>query len=297
MSDKIVLITGATEGVGKETAVQLAKKGFHIVMMVRSLKKAQQAKKEIVERSGNKNVDHLIADFTSFRQVKEAAEQFNQKYPKLDVLINNAGLMYPDREITEDGFELSFQVNHLSHFLLTHLLLDKLKLSEQGRIVNLSSEGHKMGKFDPANFNAEKSFGGIAQYCFTKLCNIYFTYSLAEKLKGTKITVNAVHPGVVKSRFGSDHDKGWLKPLFSVSRLFMISVEKGAATSVYAASDPGLATTTGKYLKNSKITGTKGITHNANNQKILWDYSMDKCGLKSKKVVGNISQIPDTLVV
>ena len=275
---KLVLITGATEGVGKQTAIQLAAKGFNIVMMVRNKAKAEQTKTEILKNSPSATVDYILVDLTSLKQVRAAARQFNDKYARLDVLINNAGLMYPDKKITEDGFELCFETNHLSHFLLTDLVLDKLKQSPQGRIVNLSSEGHKMAKFDPDNFNAEKGYSSIGQYCFTKLCNLYFTYSLADKLKGTNITVNAVHPGVVRSGFGSDLDKGWLKPIFAISRLFMISNEQGAHTSVFVASDPSLAKVTGKYFKNSKHIATKGITHNTTNQQILWDYSVEKTG-------------------
>ena len=275
---KLVLITGATEGVGKQTAIQLAAKGFNIVMMVRNKAKAEQTKTEILKNSPSATVDYILVDLTSLKQVRAAARQFNDKYARLDVLINNAGLMYPDKKITEDGFELCFETNHLSHLLLTDLVLDKLKQSPQGRIVNLSSEGHKMAKFDPDNFNAEKGYSSIGQYCFTKLCNLYFTYSLADKLKGTNITVNAVHPGVVRSGFGSDLDKGWLKPIFAISRLFMISNEQGAHTSVFVASDPSLAKVTGKYFKNSKHIATKGITHNTTNQQILWDYSVEKTG-------------------
>ena len=275
---KLVLITGATEGVGKQTAIQLAAKGFNIVMMVRNKAKAELAKSEILAAAPNVQVDYILVDLTSFKQVRAAAKQFNDKYPKLDVLINNAGLMYPDKKITEDGFELCFQTNHLSHFILTDLLLDKLKQSKQGRIINLSSEGHRMGKFDPDNFNAEKGYASVGQYCFTKLCNLYFTYSLADKLKGTNITVNAVHPGVVASGFGSDHDKGWLKPIFAISRLFMINNEQGAHTSVFLASDPSVAKVTGKYFKNSKVTASKGLSYNTGNQKILWDYSVAKTG-------------------
>jgi NAD(P)-dependent dehydrogenase (short-subunit alcohol dehydrogenase family) len=278
--DKLVLITGATEGVGKQTAIQLAEKGFNIVMMVRNKAKAEQTIKEISAKAPSAKVDYILVDLTSFKQVRAAAKKFNEKYDKLDVLINNAGLMYPEKVITEDGFELCFQTNHLSHFLLTHLVLDKLKKSKQGRIINLSSEGHKMGKFDPDNFNAEKGYGSVKQYCFTKLCNLYFTYCLAEKLQGTNITVNAVHPGVVKSGFGSDLDKGLLKPIFSIARLFMITNEQGAATSVFLASDPGVSKITGKYFKNSKETRTNSLTHNQSNQQILWDYSVEKVGLK-----------------
>ena len=277
--DKIVLITGATEGVGKATATQLAAKGFKIVMMVRNKAKAEETRKEILAKTPGATVDYILVDLTSFKQVRAAAKKFNDKYDRLDVLINNAGLMYPEKKITEDGFELMFEVNHLSHFLLTHLMLDKLKQSKQGRIINLSSEGHRMAKFDPANFNGEKSFGGVSNYCFTKLCNVYFTYSLAEKLKGTNITVNAVHPGVVRSGFGSDYTSPWIRPFFAISRMFMITKEQGAATSVFLASDSSVAKISGEYFKNSKVKKTTSLAHNTANAKLLWDYSMEKCGL------------------
>jgi retinol dehydrogenase-12 len=284
-NDKVVLITGSTEGVGKATATQLAQKGFTIVMMVRNKTKAEQTRKEIIEKTGNTKVDYLIVDLTSLKQVRAAAKKFNDKYDRLDVLINNAGLMYPDKTITEDGFELMFEVNHLSPFLLTHLVLDKLKKSKQGRIINLSSEGHRMAKFDPANFNAEKKFGGVGQYCFTKLCNVYFTNELAEKLKGTNVTVNAVHPGVVRSGFGSDYKSAWVRPFFDIARLFMITNEQGAATSVFLASDAGVAKTTGQYFKSRKETRTAPLAHNEANQKLLWDYSVEKCGLNKPEEV------------
>ena len=277
---KTVLITGATDGVGKQTAILLAKKGCHIVMMVRSQTRAEETIAEIIALTGNKKIEYILVDLTSFAQVRKAAAEFLAKYPTLDILINNAGLIMPDKEITKDGFEQSFEVNHLSHFLLTHLLLVRLKASPQGRIINLSSEGHRMAKFDPQNFNAEKSYSSIGQYCFTKLCNVYFTNELAERLKGTHVTVNAVHPGVVRSSFGGAMDKGLLKPLFAISRLFMITPEQGAATSVYAATDLSLSRVTGRYFKNSKDKASSPLSLDRANQKLLWDYSMDKCGLK-----------------
>lgn len=278
--EKVVLITGATDGVGKQTALKLAKEGYHIVMMVRSKARAEQTIAEIKQESGNKKVAYILVDLTSLAQVRKAVAEFLAAYPRLDILINNAGLIVPDKQITADGFEQSFEVNHLSHFLLTHLLLDRIKQSPQGRIINLSSEGHRMAKFDADNFNAEKNYSSLGQYCFTKLCNIYFTNELAARLKGTNVTVNAVHPGVVRSSFAGTMDKGLLKPLFAISRLFMISPEQGAATSVYVATAPGLNKVTGRYFKDSKEKRSSALSLNVSNQKLLWDYSMDKCGLK-----------------
>jgi retinol dehydrogenase-12 len=275
--DKIVLITGATDGVGRQTALQLAKQGYNIVMMVRSKDRADKTRAEIKEQSGNQKIDYILADLKSFAQVRKAAADFNAKYPRLDILINNAGLVVPEKVMTADGFEESFQVNHLAPFLLTHLLLDKIKLSAQGRIINLSSEGHRIAKFDPENFNAEKKYSSMDQYCFTKLCNIYFTNELAQRLKGTNVTVNAVHPGVVASSFAAT-STGFYKILFSLMRPFMITVERGAATSVYASTS--LDTVTAQYLKDSKVSKSSKLSHDKTNQALLWKYSMDKTGLK-----------------
>jgi len=223
-------------------------------------------------------VDFIIGDLLSLTEVRKSAELFKEKYQKLDILINNAGVCLPERKITPDGFEHMFQINHLSHFLLTHQFLDLLKKSDEPRIINVSSAGYKSGKFDPENLQSEKKFGSFSTYCDTKLLNILFTFELAEKLKGTGVTVNALHPGVVRTNFAGDL-KGIFGLLNKMFKPFLISPKKGAATSVYLASSEEVKNITGKYFEKCKAVVPKNEFINSTNQKLLWDKSMKFSGL------------------
>ena len=195
MRNSICLITGASEGVGKVTALELAKKGFTIVIAARNADKAVALQKGIETLTGNTNCDYIVADLRSLEQVRQLAATFRLRYSTLDVLINNAGVFLPTRTETEDGYETMFQVNYLSPFLLTNLLLHELQRSEQGRIINLSSSVYAMGKFDPDNLQSERHFSVLGTYAATKLFVLMFTEELARRLKGTTVTTNAVHPG------------------------------------------------------------------------------------------------------
>lgn len=275
---KTILVTGATSGIGKATAIELAAKGCQIVYIARNLQKAQTVKNEVISSSGNYNVDFIIGDLLSLNEVRKCAEIFKEKYKRLDVLINNAGVCLPERKITHDGFEYMFQINHLSHFLLTHQLLDQLKKSDEPRIINVSSAGFKRGKFDTENLQGEKKFGSFSTYCDTKLLNILFTFELAEKLKGTGITVNALHPGVVRTNFAGEL-KGVFGILNNMFKPFLISPKKGAATSVYLASSEAVKNITGKYFEKCKAVVPENEFINSANQKLLWDKSMQFSGL------------------
>lgn len=277
---KTVLITGANSGIGRATAIELAAKGYQVVFIARNLQKAQAVKNEIISSSGNNYVDFIIGDLLSLAEVRKSAEIFKEKYQKLDVLINNAGVCLPERKITRDGFEHMFQINHLSHFLLTHQLLDLLKKSNEPRILNVSSAGHKIGKFDPENLQSEKKFGSFSTYCDTKLLNILFTFELAERLKENPITVNALHPGVVRTNFAGEL-KGVFGLLNNMFKPFLITPKKGAATSVYLASSEEVRNITGKYFEKCKAEVSKNEFINSANQKILWEKSMQFSGLKS----------------
>jgi len=273
-----VLITGANSGIGKATATTLASKGYRVVFIARNLQKAEATKKEIISASKNSSVDFIIADLMSLSQVRNCAETFKRDYKTLDVLINNAGVCLPERRITGDGFEEMFQINHLSHFLLTNLLLDLLKKSSDARIINVSSGGYKSGKFDPENFQSEKKFGTFSTYCNTKLYNILFTFELAERLKDTGITVNTLHPGVVNTNFAGEL-KGLIGILNQMFKPFLISSEKGAATSIYLASSEEVKTVTRKYFEKCKAVVPVNEFINKDNQKILWEKSMEMAGL------------------
>ena len=275
---RTILITGANSGIGKATAIELAAKGYRIVFIARSIEKADAVKKEIISSSGNKNVEFIIGDLLFLAEVRKSAEIFKEKYKNLDVLINNAGVCLPERKITPDGFEHMFQINHLSHFLLTHLLLDLLKKSDEPRIINVSSAGHKMGKFDPENLQSQKKFGSFATYCDTKLLNILFTFELAEKLKGSGITVNALHPGVVRTNFAGEL-KGIFGLLNKMFKPFLISPKRGAETSVYLALSEEVKNVTGKYFEKCKVVVPKNDFINSANQMLLWEKSAQFSGL------------------
>jgi retinol dehydrogenase 12 len=272
MKRPVCLITGATEGVGKATALELAKKGFTIVVAARSANKAEALKREI-ETSTGSSVDFIVADMASLRQVRQLAETFRRRYATLDVLINNAGVFLPTRIETEDGYETMFQVNYLSHFLLTHLLLEELKKSEQGRIINLSSSMYSVGKFDPGNLHSEKHFSVLGTYAATKLFMLMFTEELATRLRGTTVTANAVHPGIVRTRMMLQAP-GALRLVSYLSLPFSTSPENAARTSVYLASSPDVKGVSGQYFTSSKRKEARNKFDTAANRGLLWELSL-----------------------
>jgi NAD(P)-dependent dehydrogenase (short-subunit alcohol dehydrogenase family) len=271
---KIVLITGGNSGIGKATTAELAAIGYQVVIIARNREKAEAVKKEINVSSKNENVDYILADLTSKRQVRECIETFRKRYAKLDVLINNAGVCLPEKRITGDGLEESFQINHLSHFILSNLLLEELKKSDDPRIINVSSGAHTSGKFDPKNLQSEKKFSPFSTYSDTKLLNILFSYELAERLKDKGITVNAVHPGVVNTNFAHEF-KGVFGVMNRMFKPFLLSPQKGAATSVYLASSDEVKNVTGKYFVKCKPVETKNEFITSENRKILWEKSVE----------------------
>jgi retinol dehydrogenase 12 len=279
MAKPVCLITGATEGVGKATARALAGKGFTVVMAARSLAKAETVKREIEAKSGAKDIDIIVGDLGSLTQVRQMAENVRRRHPRLDLLINNAGIMAPERTLTEDGYESSYQVNYLSHFLLTQLLLDALKNSEQGRIINLSSSVYSIGKFDPGNLQSEQRFSAIGSYAASKLFVLMSTIELAERLRGTQITVNAVHPGVVNTHMLKSAT-GIFKLIALLARPLAVSPDKGAATSVYLAASPDVAAISGRYFTDGKPKPVKSTFNTEKNRALLWDISMDALGLR-----------------
>jgi retinol dehydrogenase 12 len=274
MKNPICLITGATEGVGKVTALELAKKGFSIVVAARNPSKAEALIKEILALTGNASCDYIVADLGSLRQVRQLAETFRHRYSSLDVLINNAGVFLPKWTETEDGFETMFQVNYLSAFLLTNLLLGELQKSEQGRIINLTSSVYSIGKFDPGNLQSEKSFSVLGTYAATKLFMLMFTEELARRLKGTSITANAVHPGIVRTRM-MVQAPGALRLVSYLSLPFSVSPFQGAQTSVYLASSPALKGVSGQYFTKSRRAQVKNKFDTPENRARLWDLSSE----------------------
>ena len=277
MKNPTCLITGATEGVGKVTALELAKKGFTVVVAARNANKAEALKKEIETSTGNTSCDSIVADLGSLGQVRQLAETFRRRYSTLDVLINNAGVFLPTRTETEDGYEMMFQVNYLSPFLLTNLLLEELQKSEQGRIINLSSSVYAIGKFDPDNLQSEKHFSVLGTYAATKLFVLMFTEELARRLKATSVTANAVHPGIVRTRMMLQAP-GALRLVSYLSLPFSISPVTGARTSVYLASSPEVKGISGQYFTKSRRAVVKNKFDTVENRALLWDLSLNAAG-------------------
>lgn len=276
LKSKNCIITGATSGIGRETAIELARQGATLVLPVRNLYKGNELKSEIIDKTGNTNVDIMECDLASFQSIRDFATAFLEKYDKLHILVNNAGLWESEHKKSADGIEMTFAVNHLAPFLLTLLLLDVMKRSAPGRIVNVSSEAHRSGKMNFNDLEGNKSWNSLKSYSQSKLANILFTRKLAGILENENITVNCLHPGVVATRLFDKLPKILVK-LFS---LFMISPAKGAQTSIFLASSPEVENNSGEYFKKMKI---KKTTAEATNKKVadrLWEISLKMTGLE-----------------
>jgi NAD(P)-dependent dehydrogenase (short-subunit alcohol dehydrogenase family) len=273
MQKPICLITGATQGVGRATAVELARRGFTVVLAARNAARAEALVRQIATLVDNADTDYLVADLASLEQVRALAEHFKRRYPRLDVLINNAGVFLPARVLTEDGFETTHQINYLAHFLLTRLLLDRLQKSDQGRIINLSSSVYAAGHFDPRNLQGEQAFSALGAYSASKLCMLMFTEELSKRLAATRVTANAVHPGIVRTPMMLSAP-GVFRILSYLSLPFSISAERGARTSVYLATSPEVRGVSGYYFAGSRKTATRNRFDTAENRALLWDLSL-----------------------
>lgn len=281
MQGKIVLVTGATNGIGKVTAHELAKKGATVVIVGRNRAKTEETLNDIKAKSGNNNVDMLLGDLSSMAEVRRVAEEFKRKYNRLDVLINNAGAWFTSREETVDGYEMTFALNHLSYFLLTNLLLDVLKASAPARIINVSSEAHMSVSMDFDDLQNKKSFtGGFKPYSQSKLANVLFSYELARRLQGTGVTVNSLHPGFVATGFGKNNS-GLMKWVMSIAHRFALTEEQGAQTIIHLASSPEVEGVTGKYWEKSKPIKSSTVSYDEAAQRRLWEVSEQLTGLST----------------
>ncbi len=278
MDKPICLITGATDGIGKITATALAREGYTVVLAARSGAKAATVTSEIVAATGNRDVEYLTADLRSLSQLHRLAEAFTARYPRLDVLVNNAGVVMPQRVLTEDGYETTFQVNYLAQFYLTQLLLEALETSPQGRVINLSSSVYRAGKFDPDNLQGERRFSTIGAYAASKLCVLLFTLELAQRLAPTRVTANAVHPGIVRTPMMREAE-GVFRAISYAALPFSRSADKGAATSVFLARSPDASQVSGQYFANAKVKKVKTAHNTPENRDRLWNLSMDACRL------------------
>lgn len=253
MENKTVLVTGGTSGIGYASALQLAKKGFDVFIVGRSENACQKVVAELKSINSHARFGFYVCDLTSGSQIKTMAEKIRQEHNHLDVLLNNAGGVFAQRELTEDGFEKTFALNHLAYFILTRELLPLLRNAKKARIVCVSSNSHLHGKIDWENLQCEKSYFIMSQYGNTKLMNVLFSRELSKRLSGTGITVNALHPGVVKTQIGNKSNHSFFSFAWQAfAFLGGVSKDKGAETSVYLASSPEVEGISGKYFVRSK---------------------------------------------
>lgn len=274
MQNKSVLVTGATAGIGLVTARELARKGAHVTIVGRSPEKCAQVAEQIKTATDNPNVETIVADLSSREEVHRAAYEFKKRHTRLDVLVNNAGGVFMSREISKDGIEMTFALNHLNYFLLTHLLLDVLKASAPARVINVSSDAHRGGKVNFDDIQYKKGYSGFAAYSQSKLCNILFTYELARRLEGTGVTVNALHPGFVSSEFGKNNGfmmRLILKILTPVAK----NTNDGASTSIYLASSREVDGISGKYFVDAREVPSDPATYDTGVAEKLWNLSLE----------------------
>jgi retinol dehydrogenase 14 len=279
LGEKVCLITGATSGIGKATAMGLADMGASVVMVGRDRGRGEAALAEIKEKSANGSVHLLLANLSSREEIHRLADEFKEAYPRLDVLINNAGVFRSERTTTPDRLETTFAVNHLAHFLLTDLLLDVLKASAPSRIVNVSSGDHSNGIIDFDDLQGEKGYKGAKAYSQSKLANVLFTYELARRLEGTGVSANCLHPGAgIRTNFGSGVS-GVLG--FTVRALtpLMKSPEKGAETSIYLASSPEVEGVSGRYFAKKAEARSSVVSHDERLARRLWEVSAELTNL------------------
>lgn len=279
MQGKHVLITGANSGIGYATAKLLAKKGAKVSILVRSVEKGEDTIKQLHNEVDHAEFDYFTADLSKQKEVRAAAEAFKKKYNRLDVLINNAGAFYSELKYSEDDIEMQWAINHLAPFLLTHLLLPLLENTSDGRIINVSSNAHRRGSINFDDLFYEKDYKGFQVYCQNKLGNVYFTKALAKKLKDTNITVNALHPGVIKTDIAMKHGSGLAYWFWKLAKPFMSTLEEGAATSVYLASSDEPKNITGGFFDKCKQVKPGRSSNNSEIEERLYQLSLEQCGL------------------
>src|SRR5215207_2677738 len=281
MGEEVCLITGAASGIGEATAMGLASMGASVVMVGRDRGRGEAAMAEIRGKSANASVDLLLADLSSQEEIHRLADVFKESYPRLDVLINNAGVIRSKRIMTADGIEMTFAVNHLAYFLLTKVLLDVLKASAPSRIVNVASGEQRNATIDFDDLQGEKGYKGAKAYSQSKLATVLFTYELARRLEGTGVTANCLHPGgriPVRTNFGSGVS-GVFGLMVRALTPVVISPEKGAETSIYLASSPEVEGLSGRYFVKKAEARSSDVSYDERIARRLWEVSADLTNL------------------
>lgn len=280
MSGKTVVVTGASGGIGKATAIGLAQMGAQVAITGRDPQRTEEAAADIRAQSGNPAITAFAADMSVQSEVRLLGGELLDRYPRIEVLINNVGGFWATRRVTADGAEHTFAVNHLAPFLLTGLLLDRLRQSAPARVVTVSSINQAMGKINFDDLHGEGKWSGQKAYDQSKLANVLFTYELARRLEGSGVTATVLHPGAVRTAFACEDPSFIYRIVFPLARPFLKAPEQGAATSIYLASCPELESTTGQYFANCKPKQTNKCSYDTELAARLWEVSADLVGLK-----------------
>lgn len=272
MKNKICMVTGANAGIGYVTALELARLGAEVIMVGRNPIRIQQSVEKIRHVISGAKISFLLADLSSQTQIHQLAEGFKAEYDRLDVLVNNAGGYFLKRQLSVDGIEMTFALNHLNYYLLTHLLMDCLEASKAARVVNVSSNAHKKQQLYLDDLQSVRRYNGLKAYGRSKLANILFTYELARRLKGTAIMVNALHPGLVSTDIGKNN--GWLvSKIWSYITRNGLTPEQGARTNIFLASAPDVEGVSGKYFVREKAVPSSDASYDLESARHLWEIS------------------------
>lgn len=285
MDGRVCIVTGANSGIGKETSRGLARLGATVVLACRNRERGEAARREIVEETGNSGLAVMDLDLQRHASVRAFAREFTAKYGRLHVLVNNAGIYTARRALTEDGIETTFAVNHVSHFLLTELLLPLLRANAPSRIVNVASEASQLGRIYLDDVNLSHRWSGFRAYCQSKLANILFAAELARRLPST-VTANSLHPGGVRTNLARGGG-GWFSLGFRLAWPFLISAAKGADTVIWLASSPDVEGVSGQYFEKRRPIGPNPIARDAVVARRLWDVSESLAGLRATPPAAN----------
>ena len=279
MRGKTVVVTGATDGVGRQAALKIAEAGASLILVSRNPDKGRTVVEDLRKRAGNDSIEFLQADLSRLADIWRVAAEIRERCVRLDVLLNNAGGIFMQRAETADGIEMTFALNHLNYFLLTHELRDLLRASAPARVVNVASAAHGRGRIDFDDLESRKSYGGWRAYSQSKLANIMFTYELARRLDGTGVTANALHPGFVRTKFGSNNS--WLAKIgiAIAMRVSGIPVDAGGETSIYLATSPDVEGATGGYYDQCAAVRSSAISYDEAAAVRLWEVSTQMTGI------------------
>jgi NAD(P)-dependent dehydrogenase (short-subunit alcohol dehydrogenase family) len=280
IENKLCIVTGANSGIGKEIVREFARKGAYVIMICRNEKKAEKAKRQLINDTGHTGIEVMLADLAVQYDVRKVATQIAEKFEEVDVLVNNAGIIPGKRKKTIDGIERTLAINHLAPFLLTNLLLDKLKKARDARVITTASGAHRRatGIFDLNNLQLRNGYKPMEAYGLSKLCNIMFTHELAKRCKDTSVTANSFHPGLVRTQL-TDESRWLYRIVFTLGKPFMRSPKKGAETAIYLATSDEVKSVSGRYFKDKRESKPDSIAYRDELTEKLWEISEKLTGI------------------